>query len=131
MLYFIRCGALVRVEREASPERVLELRAASPYEVELLGTFDASDAEESLLRTTFAPFHDRDGWFDVAHGSIRGAPRSGLNHSPCRIVHHLHETRALQSPSGTLEKGEGGVAGKAGGPGGRPSAQGSIGPRSC
>ena len=65
MLYFIRCGALVRVEREASPERVLELRAASPYEVELLGTFDASDAEESLLRTTFATFHHRDGWFDV------------------------------------------------------------------
>jgi hypothetical protein len=49
MLYFIRCGAFVRVEREASPERVLELRAASPYEVELLGTFDASDAEESLF----------------------------------------------------------------------------------
>ena len=110
MLYFIRCGAFVRVEREASPERVFELRAASPYEVELLGTFPASDAEESLLRTTFATFHHRDDGSTFADGSIRGAPLSGLNHSPCGIVHRVHETGALRPATRRLQEGEGGVA---------------------
>jgi hypothetical protein len=41
-----------------------------------------------------------------AHGSIRGAPLSGLSHLPCGILHHLHETRALQPASGSLQKDE-------------------------
>ena len=64
MIYFIRCGEFVKIGRsEDVAERISSLQTGNPYKVELIGSFDGSDAEERRLHAAFGPFHHRDEWF--------------------------------------------------------------------
>jgi hypothetical protein len=49
-IYFIRCGEFVKIGRGVDPERrARDLQCGNPYEIEVMGSFEASEAEEGRL----------------------------------------------------------------------------------
>jgi hypothetical protein len=63
-IYFIRCGEFVKIGRGVDPEqRARDLQVGNPYEIEVIGSFCASEDEEARLHDAFRQFHHRAEWF--------------------------------------------------------------------
>jgi hypothetical protein len=63
-IYFLHCGDFVKIGRGANPEqRKREMQVGNPFEIEIMGSFEASEAEERRLHDAFKQFHHRAEWF--------------------------------------------------------------------
>jgi uncharacterized protein (DUF3820 family) len=63
-VYFIRCGEFVKIGRGGSPHRRLRtFQCGNPYELELMGCFEATELEEARLHSAFDIYHHRAEWY--------------------------------------------------------------------
>lgn len=67
-IYFIRCGEFVKIGRGGDPEqRAKDLQTGNPYEIEVMGSFTGTEAEERRLHAAFQQFHHRAEWFFLSN----------------------------------------------------------------
>lgn len=66
-VYFIRCGEFVKIGRGDNPhDRMRTFQCGNPFELMLMGSFEASPAEEARLQSAFEVYRHRAEWFFLA-----------------------------------------------------------------
>jgi hypothetical protein len=78
-VYFLRCGDFVKIGFSKFPNiRINHLRTATPYQVELLGKLEGTQAHERALHRYFADVRHtkRHEWFRLTDG-IMAVARNG------------------------------------------------------
>jgi Meiotically up-regulated gene 113 len=74
-VYFIRCNEFVKIGRGNDPEsRMRTLQIGSPYELEFMGAFEATPAEEGRLHTILEQYRYRGEWFYLIRERLEELP---------------------------------------------------------